>query len=249
MKPTHLLAGLFVAAAVAFDLAAASRLSAASEPALMVLCGAGLGQLALLSAWCVWGTTPWLCRLLAVLASSAALSVPLATGTTGRQCEWCLVLCLYAAVVGLPLAGARSLGLRATHNEDRTGRPRALCPGQYSLAGLMSLMTVVALLCGLRDHVAFPRPHAAALASYGVCAACVALGAVWAMSSGQRCHLRIGVLCLLCLLAGPAMLHTELARSAWFFTALASIEAATICLGMQVWLMSGGGLHWSPGRP
>jgi hypothetical protein len=247
MKPTHLLAGLLTMAAVSFDMAVASRLGDAPDTTLMLLCGAACGQLALLSAWCVWGSAAWLLRLLAVLASAALLSVPLAAATSGRWSEWFLVLCLFVALVAVPLAIVRYSGLSAAMTGARDGCKgrRRLGPQQYSLAGLMSWMTAIALLCGLHRYVAFPWPHALALASYGVCLACVAVGALWAMTSRRTIGVRITVLTVVCLAAGLGMTGTELARTAWFFTMMALVEAVVICLGMNVALVGGLRMEWS----
>ena len=93
--------------------------------------------------------------------------------------------------------------------------------------------------------MAFPWPHALALASYGVCLACVAVGSLWAMTSQRTIGVRISVLTLLCLAAGLVMTRTELARTAWFFTMVALVEAVVICLGMNVSLVGGLRIAWS----
>ena len=252
MKPTHLLAGLLTIAAVLFDVVVAKRLSAAPDTALMLFLGTACGQLALLSVWCVWGFSAWLIRLLAVLVSAALLSVPLAAATSGQWSEWFLVLCLFAGLVGVPLIVARWSGLGAvvTNTDDRRAMPgRRLRRCQYSLGGLLSLMTAVGIGCGLRHHVAFPWPHAWALASYGVCLMCVAVGSVWAMVSRRPVRVRIVVLTWLCLAAGLVMNRAELARDTWFFTLVAFGEAFVICFGLNVRFAGGLRMDWSRENP
>ncbi|MHB8971740.1 MAG: hypothetical protein ACYC3X_01790 [Pirellulaceae bacterium] len=242
MKSTNLLAGLLMVAAVLLDLVLASRLQTAPDTALLLLWGVACGQLALLALWSVLGTTGWLIRLLAVLAAAAFLSAPLSAATPGRWSEWFLVLCLFAGLVGLPLVLARWSGLcaRVTTAGDLCGEPaERLRRCQYSLGGLWSLLTTVGLLCGLRPYVAFPWQHAVALASYGTCLTFVALGAVWAMVSPRAVGTRLLVLTLLCVAAGWVMSSAELARNVWFFTTVALLETAVICLGINVCLTGG----------
>jgi hypothetical protein len=251
MKPTHLLAGLFTIAAVLFDVVVAQRLSTAPDAALTLFFGAACGQLALLSVWCVWGFSAWLIRLVAVLVVAALLSVPLATATAGQWSEWFLVLCLFAGLVGVPLIVARWSGLSAAITNTDNGQEmagRRLRRGQYSLGGLLSLMTAVGIACGLRHHVAFPWPHALALASYGTCLTCVAVGSVWAMVSRQPVGVRILVLTMLCIAAGLVMNRTELARDIWFFTVVVFGEAVVICFGLNVRLAGGLRMDWSRAR-
>jgi hypothetical protein len=245
MRPTRLLAGLLIFAAAAFDLAVASRWRTAPETALMLLCGAGCGQLALLSVWLVWGASAWLVRLTAVLAAAGLLSLPLAATTGGRWSQWFVVLCLFAGLVGAPLATARWAGLAVdTWGVEPDAQRRRLRHRQYSLAALMSLMTTAALVCGLARHVVFPWPQAAALASYGACLTCVAVASLWAMLSRWLISARITVLTLLCLVAGGLMYRTELTHDLWFFTMVTLLEALVICAGFNVWLTGGLQMDW-----
>jgi hypothetical protein len=244
MKPTHLLAGLLMLAALLVDLVLVSHLETAPDTAFLLLWGVACGQLALLAMWSVLGATAWLIRLLAVLAVAAFLSAPLAAATHGRWSEWFLVLCLFAGLVGLPLVLARWSGLcaRVTSEDGSRGeRTERLRRCQYSLGGLWSLLTTVGLLCGMRPFVAFPWQHALVLASYGACLTLVALGSMWAMVSHRAVGTRLAVLTLLCLAAGWAMNSAELARNVWFFATVALLETAVICFGINVCLT--GGLH------
>ena len=109
----------------------------------------------------------------------------------------------------------------------------------------MSFVTAVGISCGLRHYVAFPWPHALALASYGACLTCVAVGSVWAMVSRRTVSMRIAVLTLLCLAAGLVMDRTELAHDVWFFTMVAFLESVVICFGLNVWFAGGLRMDWS----
>jgi uncharacterized membrane protein len=174
---------------------------------------------------------------------------------------------LFAGLVGLPLVLARWSGLcaRVTMVGDTSGEPaERLRRCQYSLGGLLSLLTAVGILCGLRQYVAFPWQHTLALASYGACLTFVALGAVWAMISNHAIsnhaisnhaisnhavRTRLVVLTLLCLAAGVVMSSTELARNVWFFTTVALLETAVICFGINVCMTGGLNLHVRRGTP
>lgn len=252
MKPGHLLAGLLTIAALLLDVALAQHLRAAPQGTLVLLLGAACGQLALLSVWCVWGGAAWLVRWLAVLAAASLLSVPLAAATPGLWTEWFGVLCLFALLVATSLAVARWSGLdvvRASAEDRACATGQRLHSCQYSLGGLLSLTTATGIACALRCWVAFPWSHAPALASYGMCLTCVAVGSVWAMTSPRAVAVRLAALTLVCLAAGAAMHRTELARDLGFFTLVVCSEAVVICFGLNVRFAGGLRLEWPRETP
>ena len=237
MKPTHLLAGLMALATLLLDQVVATQLCLRPDPALMLLLGLAFGQLALLAMWSVLGSTPWLLRLLAVAAVAALLSGPFASATAGRWSEWFLVLGLFSAAVALPTLVYRWAGLCASEIEvesQRSAKHRNLQYYQFTVGGVLSLMTAVGVLLGLARHATFPWQHTAALACYGGCLTLVALTSLWAIVSPQAISWRLGMLTGLCLAAGGAMFQVEHVRDIGFFTMIALIEAVVICLGMTI---------------
>lgn len=241
MKTTHLLAGLMALAAIVVDLVLASRLTAHPETSFMLLWGLSCGQLALLVVWSVWGQTAWLIRWLSVVAAAAWVGWPLAEATSGRWTEWFALMCLFGLCVSVPLHVARARGWTVHTAGIRlfTDQPASIRRGQFSLADLLSLLTLSALVLGLRSHIAFPWRHWGEVLCYGACLTAVAGGAVWAIASRGGTWRRLGIVSGICLTAGWAMFAFASVRDAWFFTTVAFSEAIVICLGLSIMQMAG----------
>jgi hypothetical protein len=247
MKSTPLLAGLLAAAMLLADLVVIRRWPAAPDASLLLFGGLAAGQIALVAMWSLWGTAPWLLRLLAPAALAAWLSLPLAAATAGRWPEWFLVLTLFAGLVALPLGclfrgEKRSAGQRDTRRKPGTAAGGRL---QFSLGGLLSWMTLIAVACALRDKFAFPWAYGREVAVYGVCLAAVAVGALrtsawWTSESPGSMYARVAGLTLVCLVSGWFMHATTGVRNVSFYTLLALIEAIVICIGLSVCVAANG---------
>lgn len=241
MKTTHLLAGLMALAAIVVDLVLASRLTTHPNVAFMLLWGLACGQLTLLVVWSVWGQTAWLIRWLSVVAAAAWVGWPLAEATNGRWTEWFALMCLFVLCVSVPCHVARVRGW-TVHSLDLrpfTDQPAPMRRVQFSLADLLSLVTLSALILGLRSSVAFPWRHLGEVVCYGACLTVVAGGAVWAIASRNDTWWRLGVVSSICVVAGWAMFAATSVRDAWFFTTVAFSEAIVICLGLSIMQMAG----------
>lgn len=244
MNSTRLLSSLLVVALLLADLVVIRRWPLAPDLSLLLFAALATGQLTLVVAWSLWATAPWLVRLLAPLTLAAWLSVPLGAALAAGQSEWFLLLTLFAALVALPLGACRWAAVRArTCRAEPPAERRACGRFQFSLAAVLSWMTVVAVACALRDRLAFPWAFGAEVAVYGVCLAAVAVGA-WSASvvptgakAGHECA-RVAGVTLLCLLAGWTMHHATGVRQTAFFTLLALAEALVICGGLSVWGMA-----------
>jgi hypothetical protein len=230
-----------VLAAIVIDLVLASRLTSHPDVSFMLLWGLSCGQLTLLVVWSVWGQTAWLVRWLSVLAAAAWVGWPLAEATNGRWTEWFALMCLFGLCVSVPfqLARARGWTLQTVGVRLFTDQPASMRRGQFSLADLMSLVTLSALVLGLRSNVAFPWRHLGEVVCYGVCLTTVAGGSVWAIASHGDTWRRLGMLSGICLGAGWLMFAVASVRDAWFFTTVAFSEAIVICLGLSILQMAG----------
>jgi hypothetical protein len=246
MKPTHLLAGLSLSAACLLDVAVATALETYPDPALMVFLGLAFGQLALLGIWTVLGTVAWLLRVLTMVAAAALLSGPIAAVTAGGWSEWFTILCLFCGAVVLLVSAFRCWGLafstRGSDEEDTPARCRLACT-QYSLGGILSVMTAIGLVLGLGRHVTFPWQHTLVLAGYGTCLLLVAVSSLWAVASSRSAPARLAILAGVCLIAGAVMDSLEPAQNIWFFTMVVFIEAIVVCWGVTI--LSGAHVHIS----
>jgi hypothetical protein len=176
-----------------------------------------------------------------VWAAAAWISWPLAEATSGRWAEWFLLLILYALCVSVPFYLARANGWRWQTDGVRRSidRTTSTWRARFSLADLLSLLTLTGLVLGLRSCMAFPWRHLHEVVWYGACLTAVAGGSVWAIASHGSIVRRLGGLSGICLAAGWLMFAGATVRDAWFFTMVAFAEALVICLGLSIMQSAG----------
>lgn len=237
MKPIHLLAALFGALTLVIDLMIVREFAHRFEIALMLFLGVASGQLALLTCWCVQGAGSWAVRFAVTLAAAVGLSQPLGTATGGSWTQWWTLWCLFCGATGgamllLRLCGI-SLGMadRRPADDQPAGDRRW---SQFSLSGLMAVMTASALLLGLHRHVEFPAHDAGAMIGYSCGLTVVALATLAVMRWRVAVLLPLIGLGALCLLVGLVMAHVGPPSHVWFFTCVAWLEAFVICAGLAV---------------
>lgn len=237
MKPIHLLAGLLAALLALLSTITVTGFQSSYETPLMFYTGLVFGQLALLVFWCVMSRGYRVARVLATLAITACLSQPLGRVTGCSWSQWFTLLSLFAAITSGALLLARLPGIVPGRGNRVTSpapsqrrRPRT----QFTLGGLLSLTTAVAVSLGLRGHIEFPHEERLAVASYGLWLIVIAIASFWSSASSLRPGVRVLVLAVVCLAAGSLMAHTEHYQSTWFFTNIAVIEATIICVGVSI---------------
>jgi len=237
MNPIHLLAGLVAALILLIDIAVVAGFRSSYDTPLMLYTGLVFGQLALLAFWCGRrGGNPMM-RIVITLGVACCLGQPLGSVTGTGWAAWSTLLGLFVAITGSASFLIRRLEFDLggqqrvpPHLAPRPNRPRS----QYTLGGILSLMTVVAVACGLWNRIEFPHGEARAVAGYGMSLTLTAMVAFWALISGHRILTRITVMTITCVAAGWLMAQTENYQDAWFFTNVAIIEAFVICAGFSV---------------
>ena len=237
MKPIHLLACLLATFFAVLDLVALTGFRSSYDTPLMIFTGLAMGQLALLAIWCVLGTGSWPARMVVTLAGVAWLSYPLGKVTGHSGSEWFIVLCLIALGTGVAIWMGRLFGIgpgvgRASGGAQVSQAPKRF--SQFSLGGLLSLMTVVALVLGLKEEMTFPFANSLAIGGYGVWFVAIAWVALWAYGSQQLMALRLAVIMLACLAAGFFMARTENFQGTWYFASVVAIEAIVISVGLAI---------------
>ncbi len=155
------------------------------HPAIAGLLALGLAQLGLIAAWLATGTGNIVLRVSLSLLAMVVFSWLLSSSTQPDFTQWLGVLGLYATVVAVPIfifhwvVVGRSTSDRAVdspepgeladgeHNlaadqpDDAELRQSPRSPPQWTLAGIMSLITVVAVALGYGRMVDFPQAEAA----------------------------------------------------------------------------------------
>ncbi len=233
----HFLVGLFGVFAVLLDLLVVTGFRSGYETPLMLYIGLAMGQLALLAFWCVSTCGIRTTRLLITLTAAALLSQPLGRVTGASWAEWFTLYCLFTASTGSLLLIASWCGVRprildtpsATITITKRGQRRF---SQFSLGGLLSLMTLVAVGLGIYRHLTLPEVWGVAAASYGFWLVLIALATLWAITSRHALRPRLLLLVTLCLTAGWFMNQVEHQQSVWFFTNLVMLESLVICAGI-----------------
>ncbi len=118
--------------------------------------GLGLAQVTLVAAALVWGGWNLALRTVAALAALFGLAHLVALSSSDEQfAVWYGFLLAYLAVLVVVMGGVRYRGYWISLSEER--RPRRRLPGwQFSIGGLLSLTTSVALVLAVRQFIDFP---------------------------------------------------------------------------------------------
>lgn len=163
MKPHHLLVGLLIAvhflAGAAFGSLSYSVRPTWPEPLATLILGAALGQLAIAAAWLAWG------RLLVAIRAALFLVVmlgwlfPVAAcmGDTDQLRKWWGgILLVYALSLTASLVGIRLAGSTLVLEGDLPPPDPRVKPWQFTVGGVLTLMTLLAMLLGIGRHLDFP---------------------------------------------------------------------------------------------
>ncbi len=242
MKASYLLAGLFVLASILTDLVVAVQPDGPTLFFEILWLGLAFGQLALLALWCLEGHGPWLVRWLAALAGTGGIALVWSSPAGHPADQWLAALCLFMAMVIVVAALLPGRIRGAVSWSDRAwawtlSRP----PLQWSLGGLLSLMTSIAVGLSLWRHVSFPWPYLANLVFCATAFAGVAIASFSVMScvgeSPGRTAVRLAIgprivaLSATCLASGLLLGIADGSFSIWQFTQASFVEAIVICFG------------------
>lgn len=242
MKASQLLAGLYVLASILIDLVVAVQLDSDTPFSEVLWIGLSFGQLALLALWCLRGPGPRPVRWLAALAGAGGIALVWSSVHGHPANQWLAALCLFMTIV----AGSTTLLLgRMRWVMSRPDRhpPRVIGrkPLQWSVGGLLALMTSIAIGLSLWREVSFPWPYLANLVICFTALAGVAIASFSVISSAGRAPGRVAslravgtqiiVLSSVCLVSGLLLAVADDSFSVWQFTQASFVEAIVICFG------------------
>ncbi|MFV1966608.1 MAG: hypothetical protein ACC628_14380 [Pirellulaceae bacterium] len=153
----------------------------ASWPDPLSACALGtmLGQVALLGAWMVWSKQRRFVRLAAMVSGLCLASVASAMATDGwdHTHKWLTLFAVYALLIGIPLVAVKLSAIPC--EEELNSSPLATVARnksrQFSLAGLFSATTCIALLLGVSRWLELPAKHPASLLSFCLAVALLSL--------------------------------------------------------------------------
>jgi hypothetical protein len=222
MKSSTLIVWLLVAACIAIDLAMIGELQVRRNewPEAGGVIGLGLvfSQVTLMALWTVWGRSHILFRgvsaLLGVwavsfLASYSERGGPLGVGT------WFGVLLLFCGVSLIPFIIARFANFTLTNEAEEkphsTGR--RLSSNQFTIWGLLSLMTAVGIALAVTRFAEFPMEQLLEVAVFFTLLAasvCAVLLLALYVSRLLPAILATTVICAICPVAGVLLSLTEL---------------------------------------
>ena len=251
MKPVYiLLVALFVLLSALADALLVHRLAANDTPTLLWLAGLSFGQLGLVTAWFIFGRAPMWAKLAALPITVFLLGGFLAKGSTLTHVEWRGFLALYvvgelALLLWLRLSGLRMVGNDSERDAAPDSERRAW---QFSLAGLLSTMTLVCLAAGV---VRWIKPHdwrTVLLYCAGfVPITCIALWTVWSERwlVVVRIALAVPAIVLLSLALGPIEGRGGID---WNLLLLACVQYGYVIVGSIIARIGGLQLAWLPKR-
>lgn len=230
IKPHHLLVALLVAATVSLDLFVNS--TNVDRSAIVLVMALGFSQIALLSAWIVWGRSNPVLRLAVLLAAIVAWASPMSSWNGQPAVQWMSALMFFAVMVMGPLLVMRAGGkhLTAPFLEEiprRHGRQR----WQFSIWSLLCCMTAVALVLGFGRMLRFPWQFAFEIAILCGSFALVAVVALVAALQCRRGIVPLIVSAVVCLAMGGVL---AMLGGKANYTLIFAIEATLIALSVTV---------------
>lgn len=246
MKGFTPLVVLLGAATAAVDLAALVWLRDSPvwpDGASVAALGLALGQIALLAAHLAWGRWNILIRVVLLAAAVLFWSYPVA-GFTGSSAEmWVSLFLLYAAMVAAPAAAARMFGVQlAVILAD--GTPAAAGSDakhwQFSLWGIFSAMTAVAVLLGLRPWLGSFRGDVLEVVVFAAVAATTAHVALWPVACCRNVFLAAAIVVPFCAGAGLLLPLTRVPPPDYAaLAAVTAVEGAAVAVSMIVVRIAG----------
>lgn len=205
MKPHHLLVGLLVAVHMLAGAAAASLAYSMRvtwpDPLAAVILGTALGQLAIAAAWLAWG------RLLIALRGALLLVVmlgwlfPVANcmgSSDQRRAWWGGILLVHALSVAICLIAVRLTGTRLSIEGEAETPVSRIKPWQFSVGGILTLTTFLAMLLGVGRHLDFPWEEFGSATSFCVGTALAAASSVYLAFRLRTVWLALALPLLLC---------------------------------------------------
>jgi hypothetical protein len=205
MTVHRVLSTLLVLAWLAVDAALLDTLmrQGTAWPQGLAACATGLvfGQAAVICVWLVWSPANPAVRVGGASAAFCLFSLlaAVSTGDVEARGKWLTVLSVYGGLIVLPLAAARLRGLHIRAPDvTRVSTVRRRRARQFTIAGLLTCTTCVAVLLGVWRWSAVPGKAVACIV--GFCSA-AALASLVALLLAGFCRawlpivLALGALC------------------------------------------------------
>jgi hypothetical protein len=123
-----------------------------SSPAVIAM-GLVFAQVGMAGVLVTWGSGPLLLRALAAIPLVFFSAVLASRSTNNNLPVWLSVLMIDAAIVAAPLAVARLAGVRIARIDEPQDAPASR---QFTIFGLLTLTTLVAVLMGIGRLLDFP---------------------------------------------------------------------------------------------
>lgn len=213
------------------DAALAVHAQSTASPAFVMLAGMTFGQLTLLAVWGVSGSGPWIVRVLATLPVVAGLAALVAPATAASRSGWFVALGAYWLIATLGMWGITAT-TRPPRAESQRGR------WQYSLSGLLSVITLLSVSMAMTHWVCFSWPQLASFAPVGIWLVITALVTLLGTATEQPAWMVTPI--VVSIVAGILLSRATGLYDARFFTLLCLVQATTITVGMLVVQTAGG---------
>jgi hypothetical protein len=241
MSSYQILWGLLVLATGFTDAVVATCMDRTAGTATMLFLGLSSGQLALLTAWCVWGKRNWTLRLGSTAAWACVLAAPLSLSMGPPWSEWLGLFYLHSVLVAVLLlcpdwqCWSR---MRNLHTLLRSRETLREFPFHFSLQNLFAVMVTVAILLAAVRRVSLPQGEFVIVWGYAASLAVIGVLAMRLLTKDIRWTIQIVLLAGACLACGWAMTAIGGLAEPGPFTIIAVTQTTMIGVGMIVWRQS-----------
>lgn len=227
---------------------AAMRVLPLSIEMRFLLFGFVLSQTAIAVAWTVFGGWHLLVRLPLALGVVGMLAFPLAQSTIEiKHAQWLGILGVNAAGLLFVLMAFWMAGVRVRAAQQEYGGARWLLGNriwQYSLGGLLVLMTSLSLVLALIRQMELPHQHRLLIVAHALAFSLIAVAALWAGLARGYIVARLTVVLVLCPAIGVGIALLENQTNSWMFVLTAVCQTLAICAVTHVVKTAGYDLDW-----
>jgi len=207
--------------------------------------GLCLGQIAVVSAWLVFGRLHFLVRLSGTLITIGCLSYPIAERTKPAPAEMMAALAMFVVAIGTPAAILRIRGVTIGSPKMPANSVTPERRWQFSIAALFVAMTSLGLILSSARLAKLPWESAGRIVAYCIGFTLVATVSLTAMRWRDRWTARLVACLLFAVLVGYGLAQVEKGLEGWnssWITGcllIALTESATICGLIAVIRISG----------
>ncbi|MEX2173786.1 MAG: hypothetical protein WD872_05445 [Pirellulaceae bacterium] len=135
------------------------------SPLAIAAMGLAFAQAGLIPLLILWGTGRLWMRCATALPLYLFAAWLATRGTDGNLRRWLSITLFYLAIVAAPLVIARLAGVRMVRVGDAEAQAGSR---QFTIFGLLTLTTVVAVVCGVARWLSFPWEEIGAVATFAI---------------------------------------------------------------------------------